>query len=149
MLAAGWFDPCLVTFLDSFGIGGFRIQVFTSFFIAVSGVEDATAAIHDTRDNMMSQVPFGSHSLFVPPISLLISFGLFLYIWYKLLRFRGLTGCMLRGVCDDDLLCVPPVLEVQQVTLFKEPQSFVEVHGSSCSMFCRFHERHFLSSVWM
>ncbi len=38
-------------------IGGYRIPVLTSLVIAVSGVEDATAAIRDTRDNLMSREP--------------------------------------------------------------------------------------------
>ncbi len=33
--------------------------MFASLVIAVSGVEDATAAIKDTRDNLMSRVPLG------------------------------------------------------------------------------------------
>ncbi len=65
MLAAGWFDPCLVTFgnsspinasnLFSRCIGGGGIPVFTSLDIAESGVEDAMAAIWDIRDNLMSR----------------------------------------------------------------------------------------------
>ncbi len=69
MVATGSFDPCLVTFGDSSPtfinasnlfsrcIWGSRIPVFTSLVIAVSGVEDATAAIRDTRDNLMSRFP--------------------------------------------------------------------------------------------
>ncbi len=69
MLAAGWFDPSFVIFWDSSStfinvsnlfsrcIGGCRIPVLTSLVIAVSGVEDATAAIRDTRDNLMSREP--------------------------------------------------------------------------------------------
>ncbi len=68
MLAAGWFNPCLVTFRDSSPtfinasnlfsrcMGGCKIPVFTSLVIAVSGVEDARAAI---RDSQMSRVPLG------------------------------------------------------------------------------------------
>ncbi len=71
MLAAGWFDPSFVIFWDSSStfinasnlfsrcIGGCRIPVLTSLVIAVSGVEDATAAIRDTRDNLMSREPLG------------------------------------------------------------------------------------------
>ncbi len=33
--------------------------MLTSLVIAVSGVEDATAAIRDTRDNLMSREPLG------------------------------------------------------------------------------------------
>ncbi len=33
--------------------------MFTSLVIAVSGVEDATASIQDTRDNLMSREPLG------------------------------------------------------------------------------------------
>ncbi len=33
--------------------------MFASLVIAISGVEDATAAIRDTRDNLMSRVPLG------------------------------------------------------------------------------------------
>ncbi len=33
--------------------------MFASLVIPVSGVEDATAAIQDTRDNLMSRVPLG------------------------------------------------------------------------------------------
>ncbi len=40
-------------------IGGCRITVFTSLVIAVSGVEDAMAAIRDTCDNLMYRVPLG------------------------------------------------------------------------------------------
>ncbi len=94
VLAAGWFDSCLVkcedsspTFINASNlfsrcIGGCRLPVFTS--LVQSDVSSA----------------FGSRSLFLPPIFQSISFGLFLYTWYKLLkytRFTGLTGCMLRG----------------------------------------------------
>ncbi len=71
MLAPGWHDSCLVTFGDSSPtlinasnpfsrcIGGGRIPVITSLVIAESGVEDAMAAIWDTRDNLMSREPLG------------------------------------------------------------------------------------------
>ncbi len=71
MLVAGWFDSCLVTFGDSSPtfinasnifsrcIGGYRVPVFTSLVLAISGVEDATAVKLDTRDNLMSWVPLG------------------------------------------------------------------------------------------
>ncbi len=71
MLAAGWFDPSFVIFWDSSStfinasnlfsrcLGGCRIPVLTSLVIAVSGVEEATAAIRDTRDNLMSREPLG------------------------------------------------------------------------------------------
>ncbi len=35
------------------------MAVFTSLVIAVSGVEDSTAAIRNTGDNLMSRVPLG------------------------------------------------------------------------------------------
>ncbi len=112
MLAAGWFDPSFVIFWDSSStfisasnlfsrcIGGCRIPVLTSLVIAVSGGRGCYSS--NTRYSWQSGVSraFGSRSLFVPSISPSISFGLFLYTWYKLLRFTrftGLTGCMLRG----------------------------------------------------
>ncbi len=115
MLAAGWFDPSFVIFWDSSStfinasnlfsrcIGGCRIPVLTSLVIAVSGVEDATAAIRDTRDNLMSREPLGLAPCLCHLLVRRSIFGLFLYTWYKLLRFTrftgftGLTGCMLRG----------------------------------------------------
>ncbi len=41
-------------------IGGCKITVLTSLVKAVSGVEDATAAIRDTRDNLVSREPWVS-----------------------------------------------------------------------------------------
>ncbi len=96
--------------------------------MAVSGVEDAMAAIRDTHDNLMSRESLGLAPCLCHRLVCRSVFSLFLYTWYKLLRFTRFTG--LRG---DHLLYVPSVLEVQQVTLFQEPQSFVEVCGSSCS----------------
>ncbi len=110
MLAAGWLDPCLVTFGDSSPtfinasnlfsrcIGGCRLPVFTSFH---SHIWSRGCYGSNTRYSWQSYFPsaFGSRSLFLPRISLSISFGLFLYTWYKLLRFTrftGLTSCMLR-----------------------------------------------------
>ncbi len=71
MLAAGWYNPCSITFGDSSPTfisasnlfsrctGGGRIPVFASLVTAISGIEDATAAIWDTCDNLMSWVPLG------------------------------------------------------------------------------------------
>ncbi len=94
MLAAGWFDPCLVTFGDSsptfinasnlfsICIGGCRLPVFTSLVIAVIWGRGCYSS--NTRYSWQSDVSsvIGSRSLFLPSISLSISFGLFLYTWY-------------------------------------------------------------------
>ncbi len=42
--------------------------MLTSLVIAVSGVEDATAAIRDTRDNLMSREPLRLHSKIISRI---------------------------------------------------------------------------------
>ena len=74
--------------------------MFAILVRAVSGVEDATAAICDARDNLMSGA-FGSRSLCVPSISK--SIGLFLYL-SRSTSFMGLTD-MLR-VSMKKLCCV-------------------------------------------
>ncbi len=109
MLATGWFDPCLVTFGDSSPtfinalnlfsrcIGGCRLPVFTSLVIAVSRIEDATAAIWDTRDNLMSREPLGlapcfCHQLVCRSVSACSS-TLGINSWESL----DSQDCMLRG----------------------------------------------------
>lgn len=96
----------------------------------------------NTRNSGKSDVlcSFGSRSLFVSSISVAISFSLFLYTSYKLLRFRsfmGLIGCMLRASMTTVCWVFLPVLEVQQEPLFQGPQSIVEVCSSSCKLFSR------------
>ncbi len=77
--------------------------------IAVSGVEDATAAIRNTRDN--KGLLHFCHRLVCRSVSACYStLGI---NWYKHRTHR----LHAKGVRDDDLLCVPPVLEVQQVTV--------------------------------
>ncbi len=127
-------------------IGGCRIPVLTSLVIAVSGVEDATAAIRDTRDNLVSREPLGlapclCHRLVRRSVSACSS-TLGINCWDSLDSQDSPAVCW-GGPWWPSAVC--------SVCFGSPANNFVSRTTILCRSLWQFvaASRHFLSSVWM